>query len=105
MPVIVRTLRGWLVVGTGVVVVAAIFWATYLVAERLSIRALREMTSHRMDIYSASLQAEMNRFEYLPHVVALKDQVVQRHHMRRHATPSTLTCRPSTPVQALRRCT
>lgn len=77
MPVIVRTLRGWLVVGTGVVVVAAIFWATYLVAERLSIRALREMTSHRMDIYSASLQAEMNRFEYLPHVVALNDQVVR----------------------------
>ena len=77
MPVIARTLRGWLSVALAAAVVAVVFWATYLTAERMGLRALREATSHRMDIYSASLQAEMNRFEYLPHVVALNDQVVR----------------------------
>ena len=72
-----KAVRRWLAIATGAAVVASVFWVSYAVAERLSIRALRETTTHRMDIYSASLQAEMNRFEYLPHVVALNDQVVR----------------------------
>jgi len=58
-----------------VVAVAVVVFASYVVAELFSIRSLRESTKHRMDIYSASLQAEMNRFEYLPSVVALNDKV------------------------------
>ena len=57
------------------VVIAAVVWASYVVAERVSIVSIRESTKHRIDIYSASLQAEMNRFEYLPSIVALNDKV------------------------------
>jgi two-component system, NtrC family, C4-dicarboxylate transport sensor histidine kinase DctB len=76
-PLIARTLRGRLAILPAAVVVAAVFWVTYLGAERRAIRALRETTTHRMDIYSASLQAELSRFEYLPGVVALNEQVVR----------------------------
>src|SRR3978361_584192 len=55
----------------------AIVGVTYVVAERMAFRALREATSHRMAIYSANLQAEMKRFEYLPEVISLDQRVLQ----------------------------
>ena len=50
--------------------------ASYELALRLSIRSLRESTSHRLDLYAANLQAEMDRFEYLPPVVSLNEHLV-----------------------------
>lgn len=58
-----------------VAALALLVWVAYGFAERVSIRALREANTHRIDIYSANLQAEMNRFEYLPPVVALNEHV------------------------------
>jgi two-component system C4-dicarboxylate transport sensor histidine kinase DctB len=71
-------------VGVALLVLGAIFWAAYAMAERVGVRALREATApppppptaHRMDLYSASLLAEMNRFELLPPIVALNEQVL-----------------------------
>jgi two-component system C4-dicarboxylate transport sensor histidine kinase DctB len=68
-----RSRLAWL---AGAALALAVVLVTYSLAERANIRALREATTHRMDIYSASLLAEMNRFEYLPPVVALNEQVV-----------------------------
>ena len=85
---IARTPRAWLAVTLCAGVVAAVFWATYLVAERMGIRALREANSHRMEIYTASLQAEMNRFDDLPKVVALNAHV--DHHLQRSTVAAQL---------------
>jgi two-component system C4-dicarboxylate transport sensor histidine kinase DctB len=51
-------------------------WASYEMAEHYALRALREATSHRMDIYAESLRSEMNRYEYLPTVLALNERVL-----------------------------
>jgi len=75
--VVMSTVRHRVVIwATYAVLLSAVVWATYEVAERIGIRSLREATMHRMDIYSASLQAEMKRFEYLPPVLALNEQII-----------------------------
>ncbi|MDB5869055.1 MAG: sensor histidine kinase, partial [Polaromonas sp.] len=43
----------------------------------MSIRALRDATSHRLDLYASNLQAEMDRFAYLPPVVSLNEHVIE----------------------------
>lgn len=48
---------------------------SYVVAERVALRSLREATVHRMDLYALSLGNEMRRFEYLPEVVAADPRV------------------------------
>lgn len=68
--------RRWLIGLAGVAVLVALVATTYGVAQRLNLRSLREATAHRMDIYSASLQAELNRFAYLPTMVALDKRVL-----------------------------
>ncbi len=62
---------GWVLLVLGGVVLA---WVT---AERAGVRSLREITTHRLDIYAASLQSELSRYEYLPPVIALNQDVLQ----------------------------
>ncbi|MDB5849942.1 MAG: sensor histidine kinase [Rhodoferax sp.] len=59
-----------------VLALAGVVAASYTLAQRLGIRSLRESTSHRLDLYAANLQAEMDRFEYLPPVVSLNEHLV-----------------------------
>jgi two-component system C4-dicarboxylate transport sensor histidine kinase DctB len=47
----------------------------YVSARRMAINSLAEATAHRIDIYSASLQAELHRYDYLPAMVALSREV------------------------------
>lgn len=49
----------------------------YLAAERAALRSLRNATAGRLDIYAASLQSELSRYDYLPPVLALNQDVVQ----------------------------
>ena len=51
-------------------------WASYEIAQWVNIRSLRDAALHRVDLYGASLRAEMERFEYLPAVVSLNQEVV-----------------------------
>lgn len=51
----------------------ALAWTT---AERAGVRSLRESTTHRLDIYAAGLQSELSRYDYLPPVIALNQDVV-----------------------------
>jgi len=48
---------------------------SYVVAERIALRSLREATLRRMDLYALNLANEMRRFEYLPEVVAADPRV------------------------------
>lgn len=48
----------------------------YLLGERAGVHSLRQGTSHRLDIYSASLRSELSRYEYLPQVVSLSPDVL-----------------------------
>ena len=48
---------------------------SYVVAERVALRSLREAAVHRMDLYALNLGNEMRRFEYLPEVVAADPRV------------------------------
>jgi two-component system C4-dicarboxylate transport sensor histidine kinase DctB len=64
-----RTLLAW------VVVTAAGVWLGYTAAERSGMNSLRAGASQRLDIYLGSLQSELSRFEYLPSVVALNQDV------------------------------
>lgn len=57
-------------------VLALAVWASYEVALRVGIRSLRVATSHRLDLYTANLQAEMDRFEYLPPIIGLNEHVL-----------------------------
>lgn len=87
VPCLPQAWRRQLPLVLAIVLGAAAVAATYHLAERANIRALREATTHRMDIYSASLLAEMNRFEYLPPVVGLNNQVAQL--LRKPGDPAT----------------
>lgn len=60
----------------GLAVVAAGMAVAYVGAERAGLRSLREATAHRLDVYAASLQSELSRYDYLPPVLALNQDVV-----------------------------
>ena len=49
---------------------------TYIVAERIALRSLREATAHHMELYAANLGNEMRRFEYLPGVLSADPRVL-----------------------------
>lgn len=68
-------LRGWSALLSCAAILATVVWASYEVAQRVSIASLRDATSHRLDLYASNLQAEMERFEYLPPVVSLNQDV------------------------------
>lgn len=60
----------------GLAVVAGGMAVAYLGAERAGVRSLREGTAHRLDVYAASLQSELSRYDYLPPVLALNQDVI-----------------------------
>jgi C4-dicarboxylate-specific signal transduction histidine kinase len=51
--------------------------ATYGVARQMALSALQQATSQSADLYAANLQSEMQRFEYLPKVIAVDPRVSQ----------------------------
>lgn len=71
-----RTRRGvlWLL---GLAIVLAGMAAAWSLAERAALRSLRSAGAHRLDLYAASLQSELSRYEYLPPVLALNQDVVR----------------------------
>ncbi|MDB5931468.1 MAG: sensor histidine kinase [Polaromonas sp.] len=69
--------RRWLAIVLWGAALAIIAWASYEVAQRVNIRSLREVTSHRLDLYASNLQSEMDRFEYLPPIVSLNEHVIE----------------------------
>ena len=52
---------------------AAIAWA---VAQRIGIERLHDTGTHKLDLYAASLDSALGKYEYLPAVAALRDEVV-----------------------------
>lgn len=66
-----RWLGGLAVLG---LVCACVGWA-YRLAEDAGVRSLREGTAHRLDVYGASLDSELRKYEYLPPVVAINREV------------------------------
>jgi two-component system C4-dicarboxylate transport sensor histidine kinase DctB len=54
---------------------AAVASLSYVVAERMALRSLREATALHMDLYALNLGNEMRRFEYLPGIVASDPRV------------------------------
>lgn len=59
--------------------------AAYRLGERAALRSVRAASAHRLDLYAASLQSELSRYEYLPPVLALNQDVIRL--LRRPATP------------------
>jgi two-component system C4-dicarboxylate transport sensor histidine kinase DctB len=68
--------RRWAVGLFSVALVAGGMAIAYLGAERAGVQSLRESTAHRLDIYAASLQSELSRYDYLPPVLALNQDVI-----------------------------
>ena len=51
--------------------------AAYVLGERAALRTVRAGSTHRLDLYAASLQSELSRYEYLPPVLALNQDVIR----------------------------
>lgn len=68
--------RRWVFGLVGLAVVAGGMAVAYVGAERAGVRSLREGTAHRLDVYAASLQSELSRYDYLPPVLALNQDVI-----------------------------
>lgn len=64
-----KPLLGWLALA------AAGAWIAYGAAESSGMQSLRSGAARRLDIYAASLQSEMSRYDYLPSVVSLSPSV------------------------------
>jgi two-component system C4-dicarboxylate transport sensor histidine kinase DctB len=47
----------------------------YRWGERTGIESLREIGAHRLNLYVGSLQSELRRYEYLPEIVGLNDDI------------------------------
>jgi two-component system C4-dicarboxylate transport sensor histidine kinase DctB len=58
-----------------IVLIGAGAWMAYAVAERNGVRSLHDATMHRLDIYVAGLQSKLSRYDYLPSLVALNEDV------------------------------
>lgn len=63
----------WLAVLACAVAVLAIAWKT---SEGIGTERLRDAGAHKLDLYGASLDGALTKYEYLPGIVALKDEVV-----------------------------
>jgi two-component system C4-dicarboxylate transport sensor histidine kinase DctB len=50
--------------------------AAYLLAEGSGIRKLRETAAQRLEVYGGSLRSELRRYDYLPAVLGLNDDVI-----------------------------
>jgi two-component system C4-dicarboxylate transport sensor histidine kinase DctB len=62
----------WAAVLSGAVVAMGIAWVS---AERIGIERLRDAGAHQLDLYAASLESALGKYEYLPGVVALRNEV------------------------------
>ena len=63
----------WAAVLSGAVVAVGIAWIS---AERIGIERLRDAGAHQLDLYAASLESALGKYEYLPGVVALRSDVI-----------------------------
>ena len=61
----------WAAVLSGAVVAVGIAWVS---AERIGIERLRDAGAHQLDLYAASLESALGKYEYLPGVVALRSE-------------------------------
>jgi two-component system C4-dicarboxylate transport sensor histidine kinase DctB len=50
-------------------------WGVYWLAQRAGIADLRASGEHRMDLYAASLEREVDKYAFLPAIVALEEEV------------------------------
>jgi two-component system, NtrC family, C4-dicarboxylate transport sensor histidine kinase DctB len=75
-PDIVLTARRGLIAALALAVLAAATFLSYFVAERIALQSLREDAGHRINIYTSNLQAQLHRFEMLPQIVAVSDDVL-----------------------------
>src|SRR5580765_1863853 len=63
----------WAAVLSGAVVAVGIAWVS---AERIGIERVRDAGAHQLDLYAASLESALGKYEYLPGVVALRGDVI-----------------------------
>lgn len=66
----------WIAIGAWLCLIASGGMLAYTLGERAGIHSLQQGTTHRLDIYSASLRSELNRYEYLPQVLSLSPDVL-----------------------------
>jgi two-component system C4-dicarboxylate transport sensor histidine kinase DctB len=69
--------RRWALWLLGLAIVLAGMAAAWSLAERAALRSLRTAGAHRLDLYAASLQSELSRYEYLPPVLSLNEDVIR----------------------------
>src|SRR5437867_989747 len=61
----------------GALCAAAIAIGTaWIAAERIGVERLHGAGTHKLDLYAASLESALGKYEYLPGVVALRTDVV-----------------------------
>ena len=66
-------LWAWAVALSAAVVTIAIAWAS---AGRVGVERLRDAGAHKLDLYAGSLDSALGKYEYLPGVAALRNEVV-----------------------------
>ncbi len=57
-------------------IVALVLVAAGVLAQRIGVERLREQGTHKLDLYAASLDSSLAKYEYLPGVVALRPEVI-----------------------------
>jgi two-component system C4-dicarboxylate transport sensor histidine kinase DctB len=73
VPVSRQSLLGW---GAIVALFGATVFIAYTASERVAIGSLRENGLHRFDVYAASLQSELAKYDYLPSIAELNGDVI-----------------------------
>jgi two-component system, NtrC family, C4-dicarboxylate transport sensor histidine kinase DctB len=56
--------------------VVAVFGIAWISAERIGIERLHDTGAHKLDLYAASLDSALGKYEYLPGVTTLRNEVV-----------------------------
>ncbi|MBC5784826.1 sensor histidine kinase [Ramlibacter sp. USB13] len=75
--VLTARLRRWAAGLFALATVLAGVAAAYHLGERAALRSVRAASAHRLDLYAASLRSELSRYEYLPPVLALNQDVIR----------------------------
>jgi two-component system C4-dicarboxylate transport sensor histidine kinase DctB len=66
-------LWAWAAALSAAVIAIAIAWVS---AERVGVERLRDAGTHKLDLYAGSLDSALGKYEYLPGVAALRNEVV-----------------------------
>jgi two-component system C4-dicarboxylate transport sensor histidine kinase DctB len=66
-------LWAWAAMLCGTIVAVGVAWVS---AQRIGIERLHDAGTHKLDLYAASLDNALGKYEYLPAVAALRDEVV-----------------------------